>query len=290
METLPAGELASQAKLVQRVVSMGVEETTERLGAHRFSAKLRMEWQSNQRKQSLTEERLLLSAQGGVSGNFSASLRNSRGQGYDILRVGHQVFAKSLHGNYRQRLRDRGMAERMRQEAFGLLGEMDKLFLHRMWLKAEGKEGVEGREAYKYLVVLGESPREGEAEHVLPARLEPKKDLDASSRLRLAFFERRQPDTLEGKLWVDVATAVVLKAELKGTLKIPEEEGSSAVHIHLAAQVDDIGKNPPLSIPETFIPDEDKPQGIAAALERFGFGRRSRTETDNSAEALPDED
>ena len=288
-EVVQAEALATKTQLVQRVVHMGIAETTERLGAHRFSANLRMEWQGNGRKQALTEERLLLSAQGGVSGNFSASLRNNRGQGYDILRVGHQVFAKSLHGNYRQRLRDRGMAERMRQEAFGVLAEVDNLFLHRIKLQAEGKEGVEGREAFKYLVVLGETPRTEKTAHVLP-KLTPKKELDESSRLRLAFFEHRQPETLTGKLWVDATTAVVLKVELQGSLKIPDKEADSLVHIRLAAQVDEIGKNPPLAIPDAFIPDEDKPQGIAAALERFGLGRKSRAEADSATETLPDED
>jgi len=291
-EVLPAGALYNSTELVQRIVDMGVAETTERLGAHRFSAELRMAWRGNGRQQELTEQRLLLSAAGGVHGNFSASSRNGRGQGYDILRVDHQVFAKSLHGNYRQRLRDRGMAERMRQEAFGVLSEMDKLFLQRMRLKLEGKElmeGKEGREAYKYLVVLGEKPR-AEAEAVLPLKLQPKKELDQSSRLRLAFFEHRMPEALEGKLWVDAQTAVVLKAELQGTLKVVEGETSSTVSIRVSTHIDNIGQNPLLSIPETFIPDEDKPQGIAAALERFGLGRKTRTEADNTANVPPDEE
>ena len=289
-EVLKAEALASQTELLPRIIDMGIAETTERLGAHQFTAKLRMEWASGQRKHTLTEERVLLSAEGGVSGDFYARLRNGRGQGYDILRIGHQVFAKNQHGTYRQRLRDRGMAERMRQEAFGVLGEVDALFGHRMFLRADGKEVVEGRQAYKYLVLLGTSPRVEKAERLLPPKLEPKKELNESSRLRLAFFERRQPETLEGKLWVDADTAVVLKAELQGTLKVPAEETSSTVSIRLATQMEQIGKKPSLTIPDAFIPDEDKPQGIAAALERFGLGRKTRTETDSPGEAPPDED
>ncbi|MCL2178594.1 MAG: hypothetical protein FWC18_03850 [Cystobacterineae bacterium] len=291
-EALPAGELSNQAQLVERIVHMGVAEATERLGAHRFSAELRLAWAGNNRQQELTEQRLLLSEAGGVSGNFSASVRNGRGQGYDILRVGHQVFAKSQHGAYRQRLRDRGMAERMRQESFGVLGEVDGLFQHRMLLQAEGKEVLEGREAHKYLVVLGETPRAKTGAYVLPPKLEPKRALDESSRLRLSFFERRMPEALEGKLWVDASTAVVLKAELKGVLKIPEGAGeaSSTVNIRVATQVDEIGKSPKLGIPEAFIPDGDKPQGIAAALERFGLKSKRQAQTEETANIPSDEE
>jgi predicted GNAT family acetyltransferase len=288
-EVVQAGELSTQVEQVQRIIGMGIAETTERLGAHQFVAKLRMEWQGNHRKQALAEERVLLSAEGGVSGDFHARLRNERGQGYDILRIGHQVFAKNQHGVYRQRLRDRGMAERMRQESFGVLGEIDNLFEHRMLLRADGKEVLEGREAYRYLMVLGESPRAEKAERLLPPKLLPKRDLSESSQLRLAFFERRIPEALEGKLWVDAGTAVVLKAELQGTLKVPEGEAVSTVRLRLATRVEQIGKTPQLTVPETFVPDEDKPQGIAAALERFGFGRKTRTEAD-SPEAPPDEE
>ncbi|MCL2626896.1 MAG: hypothetical protein FWD46_08825 [Cystobacterineae bacterium] len=289
-EVLPAGELSTQVEWVQRVVHMGIAEATERLKAHRFSAKLRLAWAGNRRQQELTEQRLLLSEEGGVSGNFSASVLNGRGQGYDILRVGHQVFAKSQYGNYRQRLRDRGMAERMRQEAFGVLREVDGLFQHRMLLRAEGKEVVEGRQAYKYLVVLGEAPRAEKEVHALPSKVEPKKELDESSRRRLAFFERCVPETLEGRLWVDAQTAVVLKAELQGVLKIPEDEASSTVRVSLATQVDEIGKNFQLGIPESFIPDEDKPQGIAAALERFGLKSKRQAQTEDATTAPPDEE
>ena len=289
-EALPAGALATQTAFVSRILHMGIAETTERLGAHQFKAKLRMEWRGHHRKQVLTEERVLLSAQGGVFGDFYAQLRNSRKQGYDILRIGHQVFAKNQHGTYRQRLRDRGMAERMRQEAFGVLGEIDNLFEHHLLLQADGTETVEGRQAYKYRVVLGTRPRVEKAKAPLPPPLEPRRELSESSRLRLAFFERRLPETLEGKLWVDANTAVVLKAELQGTLKVPEGETASILLIHLAAHMQHIGKNPQLTLPETFIPDEDKPQGIAAALERFGLGRKTRTETDGLAQELPDEE
>jgi|GEM_PF-265040 len=290
-EVLQAGALATKAELVPRILGMGIAETTERLGAHQFTATLRMEWAGNKQKHSLTEERLLLSAPGGVLGDFYARLRNGRGQGYEVLRVGHQVFAKNQYGTYRQRLRDRGMAERMRQEAFGVLGDMDRLFGQRLQLRSEGKEEIEGRQAHTFQVALAASPRVEKGRRPLPPKLSPRRELSESSRLRLGFFERRLPETLEGKLWVDASTAVVLRADIRGTLKVPEEAGAdSLVSIYLQARMSHIGQNPQLAIPETFIPDEDKPQGIAAALERFGLGRKSRAEADSPTEELPDEE
>ncbi|MGZ3446991.1 MAG: hypothetical protein ACXU88_14995, partial [Myxococcaceae bacterium] len=115
-ETLDAQKLASDPKLAHRVVDMDAAEVTERIGPHRFSAEVTLEWSAGKDKEKvkLTETRLLESAAGGVAGDFHARIDNSRDQGLELVRARGQVFARSKYGKYRLRLRDRGIAERTR--------------------------------------------------------------------------------------------------------------------------------------------------------------------------------
>ena len=72
-------------------------------------------------------------------------MSNSREQGFEVLRVGGQVFAKDLYRKYRQRLRDRGMAERTREDVFGALRDFDAIFAQRLKLTPQGNVTYEGR-------------------------------------------------------------------------------------------------------------------------------------------------
>src|SRR6185503_6564236 len=127
-ESLDPQKLASDSKLAHRVVDMGSAEVTERIGPHRFSAEVAFTWTAGKDTVKLTETRLLESAAGGVSGDFHARIENSRDQGLEVVRARGQVFARSKFGKYRLRLRDRGMAERTRDETAGPLRELDGLF------------------------------------------------------------------------------------------------------------------------------------------------------------------
>ena len=49
--------------------------------------------------------------------------------------------------------------------------------------------------------------------------------------------------------------------------------GTAELRMVLESAVTEIGKNPQLRAPEDFLPDADKPQGIADALDRFGIAR-----------------
>ena len=133
-EALDPQKLASDPKLARRVLDMGPAEVTERLGPHRFSAEVSFTWTAGKDNVKLSENRLLESATGGVAGDFHARLDNSRDQGLEVVRSRGQVFARSKYGKYRLRLRDRGMAERTRDETAGALRELDGLFQGRLEL------------------------------------------------------------------------------------------------------------------------------------------------------------
>ncbi|HZJ52701.1 MAG TPA: hypothetical protein VFD38_01070 [Myxococcaceae bacterium] len=291
-EKLDPQKLASDQKLARRVVDMGPAEVTERLGPHRLSAEVSFTWTAGKDTVKLTETRLLEAAAGGVAGDFHARLENSRDQGLEVVRARGQVFARSKYGKYRLRLRDRGMAERTRDETAGALRELDGLFQGRLELALEGPTSVEGRPAVRYTVRLADAAAAGK-----PARGETppsvayaRGGLDEDSGRRQRFMDQRQPRKLSGEVVVDAATAVVLRAHLDGTLAVPGDKGvaPAQLQITLDERIKDVGKPITIQAPEGHLPDADKPEGIADALDRFGIQRKAGADAGVDTEA--DED
>ena len=291
-ESLDSQKLASDPKLAHRVVDMGPAEVTERLGPHRFSAEVSFTWTAGKDSVKLTETRLLESAAGGVAGDFHARLDNSRDQGLEVVRSRGQVFARSKYGKYRLRLRDRGMAERTRDETAGALRELDGLFQGRLELALEGPTSVEGRPAVRYTVRLADAPAgvktsRGETP---PAVAYARGGLDEDTARRQRFIEHREPKKLSGEVLVDSATAVVVRAHVDGTLAVPGDKSVAPAQLHvvLDQRIKDVGKAIDIKPPEGHLPDADKPEGIADALDRFGIQRKAGADAGVDTEA--DED
>jgi hypothetical protein len=291
-EALDPQKLGSDPKLAHRVLDMGPAEVTERLGPHRFSAEVSFTWTAAKDSVKLSETRLLESATGGVAGDFHARLDNSRDQGLEVIRARGQVFARSKYGKYRLRLRDRGMAERTRDETAGALQELDGLFQGRVELALEGPTSVEGRPAVRYTVKLGDAPAaaKGTRGETPPAIAYARGGLDEDSARRQRFIDHREPRKLSGEVVVDAATAVVVRAHLDGTLAVPGDKGiaPAQLHVTLDERIKDVGKEIDLKPPEGHLPDADKPEGIADALDRFGIPRKGAPDAGVDTEA--DED
>ncbi len=302
-QKLPPEDVADNPEIARRVLGMGAAEATERIGAHEFTATLSYEWTTTGSKNVLLKEtRTLKAGSGGVGGDFQAVVENSRDQGLEILRVQNQVFARSRYGKFRQRLRDRGIAERVREEMYGAIKDFDQLFRGRLKLTANGTVTVESRTAWRYTVSLGDPlPEKATA---LPPALTAKLGPDETTQRRTAFYELRSPRALQGEVLVDALTSVVLKTRLDGRLGVKREgraggpDGGGALEpseaelrLVLDSQLKDIGKEPPLKVPTDFLPDQDKPEGIARALEKFGIVRSTPDGgTAGPTDVVPDED
>lgn len=274
-EKLPPEDVADNPHVARRILGMDAAEVTERLGPHTYKATVSYEWTNGSAPPvKISETRTFVAGPGGVSGDFHGVLENSRDQGLEVMRVGGKVFARNRYGTFRQRLRDRGMAERTRTELTGAIRDVDSLFQGRMQLSPQGTVTYEGRTAWRYDVTLG-AAGEATAPSNLPALLEPKGGRDETTRRRLAFFEHRVPQSLVGEVLVDAATSVVLKVRLNGHLVVPPGKGAEGAELRVSLNSDmsGIGQDPQLQPPENFLPDADKPQGIADALDRFGIER-----------------
>jgi hypothetical protein len=275
-EKLPPEDVADNPQVSRRILGMDAAELTERLGPHFFQSTLSYEWagpNGNNNTVKLSETRSFRAGPGGVNGDFHGILENSRDQGLEVMRVKGQVFARNRYGPYRQRLRDRGMAERTRTELTGAIRDFDALFQGRIKLTPAGTVTHEGRTAWKYAVSLGPA-QEAAAAQKLPATFTPK-NADETTKRRGNFFNHRLPRSLEGEVLVDANTSVVLKARLDGRIGVPQEKTPEAAELRLTLEssVTEIGKDPRLQPPEDFLPDADKPQGIADALDHFGIPR-----------------
>ena len=272
-EQLSPEALPRDPSLVRRVLGMGAAEATERLGAHKWTATVQFDW-AGPRAIKLEETRTLLAGAGGVNGDFHATLENSRSQGLELIRVRGDVYARSRFGKFRHRRRDRGMAERERDDVYGVLREMDRLFRGRIALKPAGTAEHEGRQVWKFAAELAPTAPKLAGGPALPPPQYAKRGIDPDTQRRLRFAERAEPQEISGELLVDAKTSVVLKAGLRGRVNAPGDDGGSVtLTIAAAYDVTEIGKTPEIAAPAEFLPDADKPEGIADALDRFGIPR-----------------
>lgn len=286
-EKLQPEDVAENPRVARRILGMSASEAVERLGAHTFSATVNFEWGLNERTVKLSETRKLLSAQGGVGGDFHGTLENSRDQGFEVMRVATQVLAKNRYGKFRERKRDRGIAERAREELHGVVAEFDSLFKGRMKLSPQGTATYDGRTVWKYVASLG--PETEKNEKALPPPPTPKEAVDQDTLLRQHFVDQGKPASISGEVLVDAQTSVVLKARLDGTMSSSTDAGADAVlRMGVDVAVTNIGKDPALKAPTEFLPDQDKPKGIQDALERFGLAAKPDAGTPGAA--LPDDE
>jgi hypothetical protein len=287
-QKLPPEEAADSSSISRRILGMGAAETTERIGPHTYNATITWEWASGGKNIRLKESRELLSGPGGVSGDFIARMTNTNEQGVEVMRIGGKVFARSTYGKdgaarLRERRRDRGMAERIRDEASGALRDFDLLFRGRLKLTAQGTSSLEGRTAWKYTVSLADAAPDTGAK--LPPLAVPKNGVDETTKRRQLFYDARTPRTLQGEVYVDAETSVVLKARLDGRVGVKATDSESELHLVIESALTGIGKAPVIEAPKDFLPDEDKPDGIAAALLRMGIERKGTADAGVGATA-----
>lgn len=278
--------LAEDPALARRVLRMGAAEVTERIGPHRYQAEVAFEWKMDGGRVALSESRTLLAGRGGVSGDFHGTTENSRDQGMEVIRVGGQVFARSRYGKFRQRLRDRGMAERSREDLQGALRDFDELFQGRLRLESVGTVTVEGRTGWLFGVSLGPAVKSAVASDRLPPVLEAKGGVDQGTLSRRAFLEHAEPKSIWGELVIDEQQGVVLSAKLDGRMSVPAQQGTKPAELKLTvnAKLTELGREQKIATPKEFLPDQDKPKGIADALERFGVAQARDRETSEAAE------
>jgi hypothetical protein len=243
-ERLAPEQLGDDARLADRVLNMGAAEIAERLGAHRFNASVSFDWSTGSATPvKLTEARLLEADSRGVNGDFHARVDNNQDLGLEVIRVNGQVYARNRFGKFRLRLRDRGMAERTREDVVAPLREIDALFDRRLKLLPQGSVTYEGRPAFRYEVALASVAPKDDAPP-LPPPLQPKGGVDETTRRRLSFLKQKSPRSMKGEVLVDQTTGVVVRATLDGRLEVPGQGNArpAALRVTLDEKISRIGQ------------------------------------------------
>jgi hypothetical protein len=271
-EPIDARELARDAGLVYRVTTMSAAEAFERVGPFRYSASASFEWSLGRDKVKLSETRSLEQATGT---DFALKTENDRDQGLEVVRVGPRTFAKGKYHKFRERKRDRGRADLLRDDVFGAMKSAQAILDNRLGVAPDGEEPVRGRPARRYLFVLAKEPlRERSADdRGLPKVQFPAGGPDQPTKRRLDFRNLRSPKRVEGKLWVDAETGVPLKAELSAQVSTPGEDKDEALLVLKVKSELKPATDLVVAAPREFLPDEDRPNGIARTLDRFDVGR-----------------
>ncbi len=271
-QAIDVSELARDPALVHRVTGMSASEAFDRVGPFHYSATASFEWALGSDKVKLSETRSLEQVS---ETDFALKTDNERDQGLEVVRIGTQTFAKGKYHKFRERKRDRGRANLLRDDAFGALKSAQAILDDRLGVAPDGEETVRGRSARRYLFVLEKEPaRERSSnEPALPKLQFPAGGPDPQTRRRLDFQEQRIPRRVEGKLWVDVETGVPLKAELSAQVATPAGGKDEALLVLRVKSELRPAPDVAIAAPREFLPDEDRPNGIARTLDRFDVGR-----------------
>lgn len=268
-EPIDVALAAQDGAVTYRILAMSAAEAFERIGPFRYSATASFEWSWGKESVSLSEKRTL--EQASVV-EYAVHTENSRDYGVDVLRLPDRTFARAKHHKFRERRRDRGQSDLVREDAFGALHSAQTLMGNRLGLVRDRQEEVNGRQAKRFQLMVAEKPLRalGPDFWKLPPIKFPGGGPDATTRRRAEFANLRTPRSVEGSVWVDLETGVPLRAELTATIEAPGEDKDVATLV-LKVQSDLVpgGEKIVLEAPADFLPDQDRPAGIAAALDRF---------------------
>jgi hypothetical protein len=287
-EPLDAGKLASDPALLDRVLDISAQEAAARLGPHVQKSKVNFTWSAADRKVSLAENRTV---ELGKNGDFHVLIENDQLQGMEWYRVGGVSYARTRYAPLRERRRDRGSSEHVVASGYDSLRTFYELVHRSFQLAPAGNASHRGRPVVKYQVSLGKAHPAAELAD-LPKVEYPKGGPDADTALRLEAMEKGVPLKIEGVLYVDQATAVPVRADLEAEVKVPGANGESRLVLAVDLDVEGIGKDPAIVVPE-HLSDEPRPPGVVSTLDDYGLPRanpREKKDGENGAAAEPEDE
>jgi len=223
------------------------------------------------------------------SGEFEAEAEIDTGQGpgsetsKHVVWVGGLTYARGGYSPWRERPTDRGRdARRFRDESFGLVAELARLYGPGLALTAAGDATVLGRPARRFTVALAKDapaaplPQDG--------RTFATNGPDEDSKRHLAFLDGRVPLAAKGEVLLDVQTGLPLSARIVGAFGV-KDDPRVRVQVEVSGSLRALGdKVGAVKAPRNALPDQRKPPGVAAALEAAGLRVKETREKKGEAE------
>jgi hypothetical protein len=274
-QSLDGRALADDAKMARRVLGMRQDEIAQRLGPHKAQQKVQFAWfrgpglPDGGSEVSLSEETTLLD---GPGDDFSVRLSNDRNQGFDLVWVKGEAFVKSLYGPFRKRRTDRTDPGRVREQAMSGLATFDRL-ARGLKLHLAGETSADGRRLLKY-TAEGFGPKAKDKEKSdLPALVYPNENKpDPDTARRLELWEKEEPASVSGTLFVDAQTGVPFACDLQGRFLVPSsQKGAPVAELELRASLATtaVGQDPGLKTPR-FEPAPSVPHAVKDPLRFLG--------------------
>ena len=286
-EPVDASALARDAVLGHRVLTMSAEEAFRRMGSHRFKGEASFEWRLSDRKIALSETREVAIE---APDRFYVRNENDRDRGHELMRLGRESYVRIKYLPWRQRVREQKPALDDLNNNYGLLKSAVQMLRNRVMLIEDGHDELEGRPAERYTLALSKEPFLPVKPAGLPAPIYPEGGPSPDTQARLDFQMLGTPQSLEGRVWIDAKTGVPLKSELWGSISVLTKEKDALVQLKISHVLSDIGTLAPLKAPEEFLPAEDRPNAIAAALKRFGMETAADAKDSKGEQAASEED
>jgi hypothetical protein len=263
-------------------LALGPDEVARRIGSFEWTAAV--EWSFSRpgdppaRVHALERHRVRQSATGEfeVESEIDPGLGEGSLSGRTVIFVGGTTYARSRYapfGRFRERPSDRGRdARRTRDESFGVLSDLARLYGPALAIAPEGEATVLGRAGRKYRLALAKqaAPPAPSAD----GRVFPGGEPDADTRRRLAFLEGPLPLAADGELVLDAETGIPLRARLRGAFGVTGDRTARA-QVEVVAQVRALGAAVGAVVaPQGALPDARKPPGVSGALEAAGLKER----------------
>jgi hypothetical protein len=267
-------------------LALGPDEVARRLGSFEWTAAV--EWSFSRagdppaRVHALERHRVRQSATSEfeVESEIDPGLGEGSLSGRTVVFVGGVTYARSRYapfGQFRERSTDRGRdARRARDETFGVLFDVARLYGPALALEPAGEAKVLDRFGRRYRLALRKEALA--AEKPADGRAFPAGGPDPDTRRRLAFLEGAVPLAADGELVLDAETGAPLRARLRGAFGV-EGEKTARAQVEIVAQVRALGAAVgAVAAPKGALPDARKPSGVSEALEAAGLKERGERE------------
>ncbi|MGC4123051.1 MAG: hypothetical protein QM765_52475 [Myxococcales bacterium] len=268
-EPIDVEKLAEDGDLTYRVLAMGAPEAFERIGPFKYSASASYQWSYGKDVVAFAEKRTVEQAS---AAEYTVHTENDKDGGLDIIRLADRTFARSKYHKFRERKRDRGQSDLVRDDAFAALHSAQSLLSNKLALTRDRAEELNGRKAKRFGVMVAKEALHalGPDPWKLPPIQYPQGGPDQPTKRRADFANLRQPKDVAGTVWIDVETGVPLKVELTATVSAPgnETDDFATLTLKIESELKPVEKVE-IAAPAEFLPDQDRPAGVAAALERF---------------------
>jgi hypothetical protein len=266
-------------------LALGADEAASRLGSFVYSAEVsyNVVRQGSPPVHTSEHHRLRQLAGGDfeVDEDLDPTADPGSETGKQIVFTRGVTYVRERYAPYRVRSSDRGVeARRERDESFRLASDLALLYGPALALTPAGETTTLGRPALRYRLSLsGNLPEPAPAPPLLPGGA-----YDPDTERRIDFLEGRVPVALEGEVALDRATGVPLSVSLKGAFS-EKKDPQLRVELSLTSAVTALGAQVEAVVaPSDALPDEERPRGVARALEAAGLRKPAGTKEQENEE------